>query len=220
MDKTLKFLRPEMLKFMRSRYTEAETRERWNKTESLYFKWLREEGDLGGKANMMSSNITLCYAICAFYEAVDRDFSEEDFNRLYINSMSKTFSKIKKLDMNKYENNKRLINFLYSLVRRYKKKADKKRGKEWGSTWELRVNPHNHEKGFAFVLDTCPMYEFAKKHGYTDFLPIMCASDHIMAEQLHAKLIRHSTLSAGDENCDYWYVGDRSPEALSDKGSK
>lgn len=53
-----------------------------------------------------------------------------------------------------------------------------------------------------------------------DLLPFMCASDHIMAKQFHAKLIRHSTLSAGDGKCDYWYVGDRSPEALRDKVSK
>lgn len=69
-----------MLKFMRSRYTETETKKRWNKTAKLYFKWLREEGDLGGRANLLSSNMTIYYAVCAFYEAVDRDFSGEDFN--------------------------------------------------------------------------------------------------------------------------------------------
>lgn len=220
MDKILKFLQPEMLKFMRSRYTETETRKRWNKTVKMYYKWLREEGDFGGKANLMSSNITICYAMCAFYEAVDRNFSKEDFNKLYLNTMSKKFSIFNKIDMNKYENKKWFINLINSVLRRYKAKADKKRGNEWGNTWELRVNPHNHKKGFAFVLDTCPLYEFAQKYGYMDFLPIMCASDHLMAKQFHAKLIRHSTLSAGDGKCDYWYVGDKSPEALNDKGSK
>ncbi len=79
---------------------------------------------------------------------------------------------------------------------------------------------NSDDSGLAFVLDSCPLYEFAQKHGYMDLLPFMCASDHIMTQQFHAKLIRHSTLSAGDGKCDYWYVGDRSPEALSDKGSK
>lgn len=220
MDKILKMMKPSMLKFMRSRYTEAETRKRWNRTAKLYFKWLREEGDFGGKANLLASNMTICYAMCAFYEAVDRDFSGEDFNRFYFDVMSKKFTIFNKIDMNKLDNKKWLMWLFHKLSERYKAKADKKRGKEWGNTWKIRVNPHNHKRGFALVLDTCPLYEFAQKHGYMDLLPFMCASDHIMAKQFHAKLIRHNTLSAGDGKCDYWYVGDRSPEALSDKGSK
>lgn len=51
-----------MLNFLRSRYTESETRKRRLKTEKLYNKWLREESNLGGSANMMSSNLTLCFA--------------------------------------------------------------------------------------------------------------------------------------------------------------
>ncbi len=94
MDKILKMMKPEMLKFMRSRYTETETRKRWNKTAKLYFKWLREEGNFGDKSNLMASNMMICYAVCAFYEAVDRDFSGEDFNRFYLDVMPEKFSKL------------------------------------------------------------------------------------------------------------------------------
>lgn len=220
MDKILKMMKPAMLKFMRTRYTETETKKRWNKTAKLYFKWLREEGDFGGKSNLMSSNMTICYAVCAFHEAVGRNFTKKDFNRLYLDVMSKKFSKFNKIDMNKLDRKKWLMGLLHRVLGLYKAKADRMYGKAWGNAWKLRINPHDHKRGFAFVLDTCPLYDFAKKHGYMDLLPYMCASDHIMARQFHAKLIRHSTLSAGDGKCDYWYVGDRSPEALNDKGSK
>ncbi len=96
MDKILKTMKPAMLKFMRSRYTETETQKRWDKTAKLYFKWLREEGDLGGKSNLMASNMMICYAVCALYEAVDRNFYGEDFNRFYFDVMSEKFSKLNK----------------------------------------------------------------------------------------------------------------------------
>ncbi len=220
MDKTLKKLKPAALNFLRSRYTENEARNRWLKVERLYNKWLCEEGDLGGRANMMSSNLMHCYAMCAFYEAVDRNFNSEDFGILFNEVMAKKFVMLEKIDMNKYDRKKRLMNLLYRFVDGYKKKADKYRGGKWGNTWKIRLNPAKHETGFSLVFDSCPLYEFAQKHGYMDLLPLMCASDQIVAQKFHAHLIRHSTLSDGDGKCEYWYVGDKSPEALNDKGSK
>lgn len=72
----------------------------------------------------------------------------------------------------------------------------------------------------AYTLDSYPLYEFARSHGYMDLLPWMCASDHLIPPAFHAKLIRHKILSDGDDTCEYWYVGDRSPEALADVDSK
>lgn len=220
MEKYLKKLRPAMLKFMRTRYTEAEVQTRWARVEALDAKWLREEGDLGGGANMMSSNMMLCYAMCAFYEAVDRNYTREDFLPLVEEVMAKPFAMLHHFDMNRLEKKPWLMRFAYFYIRGWKKKSDSERGKRWGNTWKLRVNPDHRETGFAYVLDTCPLYEFAKKYGYMDFLPNMCALDQMVAQQFHAHLIRHSILSAGDNQCEYWYVGDKSAFALADKGSQ
>ncbi|MCM1523879.1 MAG: L-2-amino-thiazoline-4-carboxylic acid hydrolase [Ruminococcus sp.] len=220
MDKYLKKLRPAMLRFMRKNYSEAEVMKRMKKTERLYYKWLREEGDLGGSKNMMSSNIYFCYAVCAFYESVDRKFSKKDFEALFNETMGSSLKLINRFDMNRLEKKSLLIKLIYKFLEKYKSKSDRKRGNEWGNTWKIRVNPNGRKKGVAFSLDTCPLYEFAQKYGYTDLLPLMCKSDHAVAKAFHAKLIRHKTISAGDETCEYWYVGDRSPEALRDKNSK
>ena len=53
-----------------------------------------------------------------------------------------------------------------------------------------------------------------------DVLPWMCATDQRVARAMHAHLIRHKTISSGDNCCEYWYVGDTSPESLVDSGSK
>ncbi len=44
-------------------------------------------------------------------------------------------------------------------------------------------------------------------------LPYMCASDHLIPELVHARLIRTHTCALGSESCDYWYVGDESDTA-------
>ena len=56
----------------------------------------------------------------------------------------------------------------------------------------------------------CPLADYAKKNGYMDLLPHMCAVDQLVPELFHAKLIRTHTCALGSDSCDYWYVGDQS----------
>jgi len=220
MDKYLKMYRPYMLKYMRERYSGEETLRRWKNIEALDAKWLREEGDLGGSANPMAMNIMMCYAFFAFYEATDRQMTKEEFDYFAAEALKSVSGLLGRFDMNKIEKNKPLVCFIYSLCNIYKKQVDAKRGKQWGNTWAIRINPEGRTEGVAFTLDTCPLYEFAQKYGYMDFLPNLCGLDQYTARQFHAHLIRHKTLSAGDGACEYWYVGDKSAAALSDTGSK
>lgn len=216
MEKYLKLLMPAMLRYMRARYSAEETRRRWKKVMALDAKWIREEGDLGGNANMMSGNMMLCYAMCAFYEAVDRQFTAEDFNALFSEVMAKPLVIMGRVvDMNALQNNRAVLKLCYAAAEKYKKQVDKKRGGEWGNTWIININPHGYKTGLAFSLGSCPLYEFAQKYGYMDFLPSLCMTDHRIAAAMHSKLIRTARLSAGDTACDYWYVGDKSPEAQS-----
>ena len=60
MDKYLKMFKPAMTKWLRDHYPLEEAKKRWKKTVYLDGKWIREEGDLGGKKNPMASNM-LCY---------------------------------------------------------------------------------------------------------------------------------------------------------------
>lgn len=220
MEKCLKMLKPYMFKYMCARYSMDEVLKRWKKIVALDEKWLREEGDLGGAANVMASNMTLCYAVFAFYEAVDRSITAEEFSAFAKEALTKTVAVLNRFDMNKIEKNRPLMRFIYFACDIYKKQVDAKRGKQWGNTWAIRINPEGRANGWAFTLDSCPLYEFAQKYGYMDFLPNMCALDQYIAPQFHSHLIRHKTLSAGDGACEYWYVGDKSAEARSDTGSK
>ena len=220
MKKTIKDLKPAMMRVLERRYGATQAAERWVQVERQYTRWLQDEGDLGGKSNMMASNMTLCYAVCAFYEALDRKFTKEEFDAFLNDAMGKTFVVLNHLNMNKLEKKRWLIGLVYRYIEHYKKQADRKRGGAWGNTWKVRVNPDGRRRGIAYVLDTCPLYEFAQKHGYMDILPYMCAADQLVARQFHAHLIRHQIVSDGDACCEYWFVGDQSPEAMQDTGSK
>ena len=51
MDKYLNKFAPYMKKWLSEHYSETEADKRWEKTKFLYNKWMREEGDLGGRNN-------------------------------------------------------------------------------------------------------------------------------------------------------------------------
>ena len=75
--------------------------------------------------------------------------------------------------------------------------------------WGIAVNPENHKEGYSFHLIGCPIAKHAKENGYEELLPHLCQTDHVLAEVLHARLIRTQTEILGGPYCDYWYVGDR-----------
>ena len=220
MDKYLKLFEPAMKTWLAAHYSPEEARRRWERTAALDEKWIREEGDLGGRENPMASNLLEAYAFFAFYESVDRNFSSEDLQSMIDAAMGKKLRVLSRFDMNRLLRHRWIVKLLYGYLANYKKKADRHRGGAWGNTWKIRLNPEGHDKGLAFVYDTCPLNDFARRHGYIDFLPNLCAIDHLTCGAAHGQLIRHKTLAAGDGECNYWILGDREPEALADVGSK
>lgn len=80
-------------------------------------------------------------------------------------------------------------------------------------SWQIAVNPEHHTEGYSFHLIGCPIAKHAREHGYEELLPYLCKTDHVMAEVLHARLIRTKTEILGGDCCDYWYVGDKSEAA-------
>ena len=220
MDKYLKMFQPAMMKWLSEQYPPEEAKRRWEKTVFLDEKWIREEGDLGGKKNPMASNMLEAYAFFAFYEAVDRSFTAEDLESLLEGAMGDKLRMLSHFNLNTLLKHRLIRRLIEGYLDSYRKKAEKYRGKEWGNTWVMRMNPEGHEKGIAFVYDTCPLNDFARRHGYLDFLPNLCAIDQITCSAAHGKLIRHKILADGDGECNYWILGDKDPDAIADVGSK
>ena len=149
MDKYLKIFEPAMRKWLAEHYSPAEAQKRWERTVALDEKWIREEGNLGGKKNPMANNMLEAYAFFAFYDSVDRSFSPEDLQSMIDAAMGKSIRMLSHFDMNKLLRRRGIVKLFYRYLENYQKKAERFRGNTWGNTWKIRLNPEGHNKGLA-----------------------------------------------------------------------
>lgn len=101
MDKYLKMFEPSMKRWLSEHYSPEEAKERWERTVALDEKWIREEGDLGGKKNPMADNMLEAYAFFTFYDSVDRSFSTEDLQIMIDTAMGKSIRTLSHFNLNK-----------------------------------------------------------------------------------------------------------------------
>lgn len=182
-----------------------------DRADQEYCKLLMQMPDLGGKENGMAKNMDTWFSIVAFYEASDHAIDGEAFQIIHgwqIDSL-RFLGKI--IDGNRQKFPYRLFERIYDKYERQLKEHQAKG--EWMDSWKIEVNPEHHTEGYSFHLIGCPIAKHAKEHGYEELLPYLCKTDHVLAEVLHARLIRKQIESWGGDYCDYWYVGDQSEPA-------
>ncbi len=175
--------------------------------------------DIGGRENTLANNLDMFLLFLAFYEASDHRMAGEAIDEI----IADLYTRLKPLNgimnINRPGFLKMLRKYLYKSYQRYADKVKQKKSRgEWLETWDMVVNPENTEEGFAFTLVGCPLADYAKKYGYEDLMPHMCALDHSYAKIMHAKLIRTHTVATGADSCDYWYVPDESNTAKNYTG--
>ena len=93
---------------------------------------------------------------------------------------------------------------MHLAFRKAKKRCDK-----W-KDYDMRLEPYRKGEPLRYRFVTCPTAEFARLHGLLDILPALCNSDYAAMEQIHARLVRTTTLGLGD-CCDYAICGDQDP---------
>ena len=184
------------------------------KADELFPVLYAKAPDIGGKENAMAYNLDLLILAVSFYEASDHRIGSEAINEIAEHLFSKYRFVGKLVNANRKWQMKLFRSVLYKRYTPYSKLVEEKLAKgEWGNTWRVKINPRHTDEGLCFELVGCPLADFAKANGYEDLLPYMCASDHMLAELMHAKLIRTHTCATGSKSCDYWYVADGSETA-------
>lgn len=189
------------------------------RAEQIRPKLMRKAPDLGGKENMLANNLDMFIMFLSYYEASDHRMDGAAIDEI----IADLYHHLKFLRIIMNINRPHFLNMLRTyLYRSYQGYADKVKEKQkqgnWLDTWGMIVNPNRTNVGFAFTLIGCPLAEYAKKYGYTELMPHMCALDHAYAKIMHAKLIRTHTVATGADSCDYWYVPDQSKTAKRYKG--
>ncbi len=189
------------------------------KADELFPKLYAKAPDIGGSENMMAYNLDMFIIAISFYEASDHridgaaigEIAQDVFGRL---EFLRHF-----VNLNRKGTMRFFRKLMYKKYVPYAQLVEEKRSKgEWGNTWRIRVNPDEKSEGVRFDLVGCPLADYAKANGYTDLLPYLCATDHVIPKLIHAKLIRTHTCALGSDSCDYWYVGDESETAKNFKG--
>lgn len=180
------------------------------RADAEYAKLLAQMPDIGKGA--MADTMEIWYCMVAFYEASDHAIDGEAFQVIHGWHIDKLRFLGRIVDANRQQLPYRLMANVYE---RYEKQLREHRARgEWVDAWDIAVNPDNREEGYCFHLIGCPIAKHAMAHGYADLLPYLCRTDHVLAEVLHARLIRTKTEILGGDCCNYWYVGDKSPAAL------
>ena len=168
------------------------------RAEELYPVFHAKAPDIGGAENLMAYNLDMFILAIAFYEASDHRMDGAAIRDI-ARDMARRYGAVRKLvNLNRPWQMKLFRSILYKRYTPYAQLVEEKKGKgEWGNTWRVRVNPRNTDEGLCFDLVGCPLADYAKTNGYEDLLPYMCASDHVLAELMHAKLIRTHTCATG-----------------------
>ena len=189
------------------------------RAERIRPKLMKKAPDIGGKENSLSNNLNMFILFLSYYEATNHRMAGDAIDEIIedIYKHIKIFNRI--MDINNKSILKLLRKYLYWSYQKYADMVAEKRSQgQWMDTWGMIVNPNNDDRGFAFTLVGCPLVEYAKKYGYMELMPHMCALDHSYAKLMHAKLIRTHTVATGADSCDYWYVPDKSKTAREYKG--
>lgn len=178
------------------------------KAAPIFDRLMHETPDMGGKDNMMRSNMDITAAFFAYYEASDHliggeailtliDWLAEDYRWLGFFT-----------DMNRHRYVRKLYYRVYS--KHAAAVAEHKARGEWTGTWSIAINPDNREEGICYHMTNCPLLAFVRRHGYEELMPYVCRFDFIFERFLHARLIRTRTEATGGDCCDYWFIPDKS----------
>lgn len=178
------------------------------KAQVEFDRLMHHAPDMGGKENMMASNIDLTAAFFAYYEASNHEITGEAIEIL-IDWLASDYHWLSFLtDINKRKYVKPLY---YKMYTKHAKAVEEHKEKgEWTDTWSFDMNPDGREEGIYYHMIGCPLYKFAKMNHYEDMMPYICKFDFIFEKFLHARLIRTQTEATGGAYCDYWFVPDKS----------
>lgn len=202
----VKKLTPLLTKYLNERYGAAEGEARWKRTLEITQKFWDETAYIGGRDNILADNLYMSEILFAAVEACDRDFPGEDITKLGDELMVSSIRRISKIiNAPKLVNKRWVQKFVDRMYGGYINKCLKN---DWGNTWTMEINPCGHTEGVAWRFTSCPLAEFAEEHDLLPWAEYLCQMDHRMAEAAGCRLIREHTIVAGDDECDYWIVGE------------
>lgn len=170
----------------------------------LYEKKFLEHFPYIGDNISETTSLTGAYYFVAMGEILKtHDVDMHQIGHLMALSFERKFFKIPKFIrkiFGKLFRNQRLINII---LRKKERKSIINAEKTPGSFESKAILPPEEGYFFSYRYMACPLSDFAKKYGYTEYMPYLCNLDYVMFGAFGAPLYRECTIASGDGYCDF-----------------
>lgn len=200
MDSYLRLIKEELEKASEKPYTEI-IEEIWNFYEHKlleYFPYIGGDGISGTK------NLTGAYYFVAMGEVLKGyGVPLEETGHLMVLSYERKYQKMPgfmKTIMGRVFGSPKILNRMF--LKKDRKNA--RNAAQYPGSFETKtVIPPEKGYGFSYHNLVCPLADFAKEHGYTQYMPYLCNLDYVMFGMLGVPLYREHTCAEEGDYCDF-----------------
>ena len=172
------------------------------------YKGLLARADDLGPGNPMASNAYFAYAFAAAWLGSGKKIAPDEMGEVMTDVLNSRLLRavFGMTDLNKTPKK------WYKDMKRYEAWYHA-HGGDYPVNWVVNFDENAHKEGSYYYFTRCPICEFCAREGIGELMPALCATDEVMFRLQHGRLRREHTIARGEGVCDYWIVGDRSPEA-------
>ena len=198
--KMVKYIAPELEKLTGKEFDDI-----WKEIRTVYEEELMDKFPyIGGDDVSGTGNLTGAYAFVAMGEVLKKyGVSMEETGHLMVLSYSRMYEAypgIVKFAMSKMFNSTKILTKM--MVKKDASNAANA-AKNPGSFETKTQIPPSEGYSFSYHNLVCPLSDFAKKHGYTEYMPYLCNLDYVMFGALNVPLYRTHTCFEDGDYCDF-----------------
>ena len=185
----------------------AELAERSIRQDKVEYKGLLARADELGPGNPMATNAYFAYVFAAAWLGGGKRISPEEMGEVMTDVLTSPLLRtvFGMTDLN------RTPKKWYRDMKKYEAWYEK-HGADHPVNWVVNFDEGKHSEGSYYYFTRCPICEFCEREGIGELMPALCATDEVMFRLQHGRLHREHTIANGDGVCDYWVVGDKTPE--------
>ena len=197
---------PMIRKNIRKRYG-REMAERSVRNGKRAYKNLLSHADDPGPGNPLATNAYFAYVFAAVWLGSGREIPPEGMGEIMTDVLTSPLLRFYfgLTDLNRDDKK------WYREMKKYEAWY-RKHGREYPANWEVHFDENLHRDGTYYYFTRCPICEFCNREGIGELMPYLCATDWVMFQLQHGVLRREHTIADGGEMCDYWVVGDKTPD--------
>ena len=198
-----------MRQWLAGRYGPEDADGIWRTVEETYASYVAEGPDYGGKRNGHANAIYGGMLVFALYTALPDHPPITELQEFVQGLFLGQFTRLGKV----FDLNRPLDMRIADAAFRKSGNRDRRDIRAYPDGFVAVDAPYDRaHRAARYSFTQCPNAEFAKRHGLTHVLPLLCNCDFFGISEIHGTLIRKGTCG-NSPACDYCVVGDKNPMA-------